>query len=59
MTIEMTIFERALESMVLAACESYVFGKDNGREAVETYAHLWGFRRLARTARSNMCMSTG
>ena len=45
MTIEMTISERALESMVLAACEAYAFGKDDGREAVETYAHLWGFRR--------------
>ena len=45
MTIDMTISERALESMVLAACEAYAFGKDDSREAVETYAHLWGFRR--------------
>ena len=45
MTIDMTISERALESMVLAACEAYAFGKDDGCEAVETYAHLWGFRR--------------
>ena len=47
MTIEMTISERALESMVLAACEAYVFGNDDDREAVETYAHLWGFRRCS------------
>ena len=46
MTTEVTISERALESMVLAACEAYAFGKDDGREAVETYAHLWGARRL-------------
>lgn len=32
MTIEVTISERALESMVLAACEAYVFGKDDDRE---------------------------
>ena len=47
MTIEVTISERALESMVLAACEAYAFGKDDDREAVETYAHLWGFRRCS------------
>ena len=31
--------------MVLAACEAYAFGKDDEREPVETYAHLWGYRR--------------
>ena len=45
MTLEITISDRALESMVLAACEAYVFGKDDDLEAVETYAHMWGFRR--------------
>lgn len=47
MTIEVTISERALESMVLAACEAFAFGRDDDREAVETYAHLWGFRRFS------------
>ena len=47
MTIEVTISERALASMVLAACEAYAFGQDDDWEAVETYAHLWGFRRCS------------
>lgn len=43
--IEVTISDRALQSMVLAACEAYAFGKNNKRKPVETYAHLWGYRR--------------
>ena len=45
MTIEVTISERPLESMVLAACEAYTFGKDDSQEALETSAHLWSNRR--------------
>ena len=45
MTIEVTISDRALQSMVLAACEAYAFGSDDNRQPVETYAHLWGHRR--------------
>ena len=65
MTIEVTISERALESMVLAACEAYSFGKGDSPEAVETYAHLWGTRRCNPDGateylyvdRVNMCVS--
>ncbi|MCE2520587.1 MAG: hypothetical protein J4G15_12375 [Alphaproteobacteria bacterium] len=32
--------------MVLAACEAYEFGNNNDRKPVETYAHVWGYRRL-------------
>ena len=45
MMIEVTISDRALQSMVLAACEAYAFGKDDEQEPVETYAHLCGYRR--------------
>ena len=45
MTIEVTISERPLESMVLAACEAYTFGKDDNQEALETSAHLWRNRQ--------------
>ena len=45
MAVEVTISEHALQSMVLAASEAYAFGKDGKREPVETYAHLWGYRR--------------
>ena len=45
MAVEVTISEHALQSRVLAACEAYAFGKDGKREPVETYAHLWGYRR--------------
>ena len=45
MAIKVTISDRALQSMVLAAWEAYAFGKDDDRESVETYAHLWGYRR--------------
>ena len=35
----------ALESMVLAASEAHEFGNNNGNKPVETYAHVWGYRR--------------
>ena len=39
------ISDAALESMVLAACEAFEFGNNNGNKPVETYAHMWGYRR--------------
>ena len=63
MTVEITISESALESMVLAACEAYEFGKNNKLKAVETYAHLWGHRRkdngteYIQVDRVNICVS--
>ena len=42
---EVRISDAALESMVSAACEAYEFGDDNKKRPVETYAHVWGYRR--------------
>lgn len=47
MRTEVRISDGALESMVSAACESYEFGNNNGERPVETYAHVWGYRRLS------------
>lgn len=45
MTIKITVSENAFESMVLATCEAYEFGNASEYGYVETYAHLWGYRR--------------
>ena len=47
MNTEVRISDSALESMVLAACEAFVFGNNNENEPVETYGHVWGYRRLS------------
>lgn len=65
MKIHVTLSEQALQGMVLAACEAYVFGKNDDQEPVETYAHLWGFRRYQQendteylhVDRVNICVS--
>ena len=64
MQTSIRIADRALESMILAACEAYKFGNDQS-EPVETYGHVWGYRRLARDGkcehihvdRFNACVS--
>ena len=53
MEIFVRISDRALEDMVLSASESYVLGDGSKKPSrrkksskfVETYGHLWGFRR--------------
>ena len=45
MYTEIRIADGALESMILAACEAYVFGNNDENEPVETYGHVWGYRQ--------------
>ena len=53
MNIEIRVSNRALESMVLSASESYVLGdghrisiKKSHQNYKETYGHIWGIRKI-------------
>ena len=46
MKTQIRIADSALEGMILAACEAYKFGNGSNDEPVETYGHVWGYRRL-------------